>query len=278
MLRISNSDSTASALATASDPTLGIVAEDYEVLSPATEGDPPYPVAFRPATTNLPPTITTSPDPSTYGLDHLQQDDVILVTSRSSPLNITRPFPPRPLAPRASALTLATATASVASPVGINASVDTTFSATTTLDADSAYLDASTACYTDIAMTASMDLADLAALTAAVAATALNSDDSEEDNEGHEDNSGSPYQVPASTEVGPFYVVTRGLQVGIFAGWCGFLMFNLSNHSQLRSRGNTSPLVTGVSNAVFSRVASVHEGHNRMRQAIASGFVKQLHK
>lgn len=273
MLRISNSDSTASALATASDPTLGIVAEDYEVLSPATEGDPPYPVAFRPATTNLPPTITTSPDPSTYGLDHLQQDDVILVTSRSSPLNITRP-----LAPRASALTLATATASVASPVGINASVDTTFSATTTLDADSAYLDASTACYTDIAMTASMDLADLAALTAAVAATALNSDDSEEDNEGHEDNSSSPYQVPASTEVGPFYVVTRGLQVGIFAGWCGFLMFNLSNHSQLRSRGNTSPLVTGVSNAVFSRVASVHEGHNRMRQAIASGFVKQLHK
>ena len=278
MLRISNSDSTASALATASDPTLGIVAEDYEVLSPATEGDPPHPVAFRPATTNLPPTITTSPDPSTYGLDHLQQDDVILVTSCSSPLNITRPFPPRPLAPRASTLTLAMATASVASPVGINASMDTTFSATTPLDADSAYLDASTACYTDIAMTASMDLADLAALTVAVAAMALNSDDSEEDNEGHEDNSGSPYQVPASTEVSPFYVVTHGLQVGIFAGWCGFLMFNLSNHSQLCSRGNTSPLITGISNAVFSRVVSVHEGHNRMRQAIASGFVKQLHK
>ena len=56
---------------------------------------------------------------------------------------------------------------------------------------------------------------ELDALTAAVAATALDSDDGEEDN-------GSSYHVPASTQAGPFYVVTHGLQVGIFAGWWVF--------------------------------------------------------
>ena len=104
------------------------------------------------------------------------------------------------------------------------ASAATTFLATTTLDADSAYLDAAAACHTDNAMTAPVAPAELADLTAAVAATALNSDDGEEDDEGDKDN-GRSYHVPASTEPGPFYVVIRGLQVGIFAGW--WVLFNV---------------------------------------------------
>ena len=79
-------------------------------------------------------------------------------------------------------------------------------------------------------MTASVTLVELDALTAAVAATALDSNDSEESNGGDRDNGGS-YHVPASTEAGPFYVVTRGLQVGIFAGWWVFLIFILQDNS-----------------------------------------------
>ena len=85
-------------------------------------------------------------------------------------------------------------------------------------DADSAYLDTAAVSYTDNSMTASMTLADLTNLTEAVAATALNSDDGEEDDE---DNSGL-YHVPSRTEAGPFYMVTRGLEVRIFAGWWVF--------------------------------------------------------
>ena len=79
-------------------------------------------------------------------------------------------------------------------------------------------------------MTASVTLVELDALTAAVAAMALHSDDSEESDGGDRDNSGL-YHVPASTEAGPFYVVTRGLQVGIFAGWWVFLTFILQDNS-----------------------------------------------
>jgi len=100
--------------------------------------------------------------------------------------------------------------APIASPAGI--------SCTEVADTDSAYLDAAAVSYTNNAMTTSMALADLAALTAAVMPMALNSDSGEEDDE---DNGGS-YHVPASTEAGPFYLVTWGLQVRIFAGWWVF--------------------------------------------------------
>jgi len=73
-------------------------------------------------------------------------------------------------------------------------------------------------------MTASVAPAELADLTTAVTATALNSDDGEEDDEGDRDN-GRSYHIPASTEPGPFYIVIRGLQVRIFAGW--WVLFNI---------------------------------------------------
>ena len=158
--------------------------------------------------------------PASDTLDHLLADDVILVSSRSSPLS---PYPTRPLAPRASAGWMHSspdttappvATALIARPAGISRTDVVT-------DADSAYLDAAAVSYTDNSMTASVTLADLANLTEAVAATALNSDDGEEDDE----DNGGLYHVPARTEAGPFYVVTRGLEVGIFAGW--WVFFNV---------------------------------------------------
>jgi hypothetical protein len=85
---------------------------------------------------------------------------------------------------------------------------------------------AAAACYTDNAIIASVALPELADLTAAVADMALNANNGEREDEGDDDN-GSSYHVPASTEVGPFCVVTCGLQVGIFAGWWVFLTFNL---------------------------------------------------
>ncbi|EDR10032.1 uncharacterized protein LACBIDRAFT_317933 [Laccaria bicolor S238N-H82] len=244
LLRISNGDSNANAPATVGEARSGIAPDDFEVLPPVSNAEASNPVASSPATTDWSTTIVVSP--AGDELDHLLADDVILVSSRLSPLS---PYPVRPLASRASAAP-AVAMALVASPAGNSRTEAVT-------DADSAYLDAPAVSYTDNAMTASATLVDLANLTAAVTATALSSDDGEED---VEDNGGL-YHIPASTEAGPFYMVTRGLEIGIFAGW-----------------GNTSQLVTGISNAVFSRVPSVHEGHIRMQQAIASGFVKQLHK
>ncbi|KIJ90849.1 hypothetical protein K443DRAFT_14906 [Laccaria amethystina LaAM-08-1] len=67
------------------------------------------------------------------------------------------------------------------------------------------------------------------------------------------------YHVPAANAEGPFYVVTQGRDIGVFNGW-----------------ENTSPLVTGVSHAVFSRVASMTEGHARMNMAITSTFALYL--
>jgi membrane protein insertase Oxa1/YidC/SpoIIIJ len=57
-------------------------------------------------------------------------------------------------------------------------------------------------------------------------------------------------------------------------------LFHLFQHyyinHHLRYRENTSPLVTGVSHAVFSRVASMTEGHARMNMAITSTFALYL--
>ena len=88
-------------------------------------------------------------------------------------------------------------------------------------DADSVYLDVAAVSYADNSMTASMTLADLTNLTKAVTATALNSDDGEEDDE----DNGGLYHIPARTEACPFYVVTWGLEVGIFSGWWFFPLF-----------------------------------------------------
>ena len=41
-------------------------------------------------------------------------------------------------------------------------------------------------------------------------------------------------------------------------------------------RENVSPLVTGVSHAVYSRVGSIAEGHTRMVMARASAFALYL--
>ncbi|KIJ89449.1 hypothetical protein K443DRAFT_16110 [Laccaria amethystina LaAM-08-1] len=67
------------------------------------------------------------------------------------------------------------------------------------------------------------------------------------------------YHVPAANADGPFYVVTRGRNLGIFGGW-----------------ETVSPLVTGVSHAVYSRVASVAEGHARMNAANVLVFALYL--
>ncbi|EDR14475.1 uncharacterized protein LACBIDRAFT_321568 [Laccaria bicolor S238N-H82] len=70
---------------------------------------------------------------------------------------------------------------------------------------------------------------------------------------------GHGYHVPGPNDNPPFYVVTRGCNIGIFSGW-----------------ENVSPLVTGVSHAVFSRVGSIAEGHNRMTMARTSAFAVYL--
>ncbi|KIJ89377.1 hypothetical protein K443DRAFT_16195 [Laccaria amethystina LaAM-08-1] len=95
LLRISNHYSTTSAPAQVSELTSGIGADDFELLPPVSKAHSFNPVASRPATTDL-STIMASPDPSNM-LDHLLPDDVILVTSRSSPLNPPLASPVRPL-------------------------------------------------------------------------------------------------------------------------------------------------------------------------------------
>ncbi|EDQ99033.1 uncharacterized protein LACBIDRAFT_317738 [Laccaria bicolor S238N-H82] len=67
------------------------------------------------------------------------------------------------------------------------------------------------------------------------------------------------YHVPGPNDYPPFYVVTRGRNIGVFSGW-----------------ENVSPLVTGVSHAVYSRVSSIAEGHARMAMARASSFALYL--
>ncbi|EDR01227.1 uncharacterized protein LACBIDRAFT_333469 [Laccaria bicolor S238N-H82] len=67
------------------------------------------------------------------------------------------------------------------------------------------------------------------------------------------------YHVPAANTDGPFYVVARGRNIGIFSGW-----------------ETVSPLVTGVSHAVYSRVASIAEGHARINAANNAAFAVYL--
>ncbi|EDR12470.1 uncharacterized protein LACBIDRAFT_311912 [Laccaria bicolor S238N-H82] len=67
------------------------------------------------------------------------------------------------------------------------------------------------------------------------------------------------YHVPGPNDNPPFYVVTRGCNIGIFSGW-----------------ENVLPLVTGVSHAVFSCVGSIAEGHNWMTMARTSVFAVYL--
>ncbi|KAJ8489106.1 hypothetical protein ONZ45_g13698 [Pleurotus djamor] len=62
------------------------------------------------------------------------------------------------------------------------------------------------------------------------------------------------YHVPDADETGTIYVITRGRDIGVFIGW-----------------DTVSPLVTGVSRAVYFTVDSLEEGHRRMARAIAAG-------
>ncbi|KIJ57981.1 hypothetical protein HYDPIDRAFT_34614 [Hydnomerulius pinastri MD-312] len=62
------------------------------------------------------------------------------------------------------------------------------------------------------------------------------------------------YELPAPTATGPFYLVTVGRRVGVFSTW-----------------QRTSPHVTGVSCASFSRVESVDQGLDLLDEAIDLG-------
>ncbi|KIJ93781.1 hypothetical protein K443DRAFT_111531 [Laccaria amethystina LaAM-08-1] len=70
---------------------------------------------------------------------------------------------------------------------------------------------------------------------------------------------GVSYQYPATGGSGPFYLVTRGRDIGVFVGW-----------------ENTSPLITRVSASVSFRIPSAEEGRVRMENSIAAGFARRL--
>ena len=85
------------------------------------------------------------------------------------------------------------------------------------------------------------------------------------------------YHVPAANADGPFYVVARGHNLGIFSGWLVFFPSSPNfTYAHVSIRETVSPLVTGVSHAVYSRVASVTEGHARMRAANLAMFALYL--
>ncbi|EDR06989.1 uncharacterized protein LACBIDRAFT_299466 [Laccaria bicolor S238N-H82] len=67
------------------------------------------------------------------------------------------------------------------------------------------------------------------------------------------------YHVPGLNESGPFYMASRGRNIGIFSGW-----------------EILSPFVTGVSHSAYSKVSSIQEGHTRMAAAINAGFALYL--
>ncbi|EDQ98759.1 uncharacterized protein LACBIDRAFT_296763 [Laccaria bicolor S238N-H82] len=67
------------------------------------------------------------------------------------------------------------------------------------------------------------------------------------------------YHVPGPNESGPFYMASRGRNIGIFSGW-----------------EILSPFVTGVSHSAFSKVSGIQEGHARMAVAINAGFATYL--
>ncbi|KAG9226989.1 hypothetical protein CCMSSC00406_0008961 [Pleurotus cornucopiae] len=62
------------------------------------------------------------------------------------------------------------------------------------------------------------------------------------------------YAIPDYNEVGPYYVVVRGTEIGVFAGW-----------------DVVSPLVTGVPGAIHRRTATVALGIARMETALEHG-------
>ncbi|KIJ91086.1 hypothetical protein K443DRAFT_135564 [Laccaria amethystina LaAM-08-1] len=67
------------------------------------------------------------------------------------------------------------------------------------------------------------------------------------------------YHLPAAGATGPYYCITRGRDIGVYAGW-----------------EHVSPLVIGVSRAVFGRVDSIQEGRNRMDTAESAGLTARL--
>ncbi|KAG2138355.1 hypothetical protein DEU56DRAFT_912517 [Suillus clintonianus] len=67
------------------------------------------------------------------------------------------------------------------------------------------------------------------------------------------------YDVPAADATGPFYWVTRGRRIGVFSTW-----------------QQTSSHVIGVSRASFSKVRSVAEGIQLMKEAIGRGETEVL--
>ncbi|EDR04408.1 uncharacterized protein LACBIDRAFT_304671 [Laccaria bicolor S238N-H82] len=67
------------------------------------------------------------------------------------------------------------------------------------------------------------------------------------------------YHVPAANAAAPFYTITCGRDIGIFAGW-----------------ETASPLVGGVSHFTCCWVASIAEGHSRMAAALAANFAMYL--
>ncbi|PBK72083.1 hypothetical protein ARMSODRAFT_972772 [Armillaria solidipes] len=62
------------------------------------------------------------------------------------------------------------------------------------------------------------------------------------------------YHTPLPGEAGPFYVVSRGREVGVFAGW-----------------EDTSPLITGVSGAVYCSASSYIDAITRIENALHRG-------
>ncbi|KIJ92407.1 hypothetical protein K443DRAFT_13626 [Laccaria amethystina LaAM-08-1] len=67
------------------------------------------------------------------------------------------------------------------------------------------------------------------------------------------------YHVPGPNESGPYYMASRGRNIGIFSGW-----------------EILSPFVTGVSHSAYSKVSSIQEGHTRVAAAINAGFATYL--
>ncbi|SJL18912.1 uncharacterized protein ARMOST_22514 [Armillaria ostoyae] len=65
---------------------------------------------------------------------------------------------------------------------------------------------------------------------------------------------GQGFYVIPDTDPGPYYVVTRGQRVGVFAGW-----------------SVVSPWVIRVQTAAYHRVASILEGVQCMHEAIEDG-------
>ncbi|KAK0474032.1 hypothetical protein EDD18DRAFT_1116997 [Armillaria luteobubalina] len=69
------------------------------------------------------------------------------------------------------------------------------------------------------------------------------------------------YHVPLVGEEGPFYIVTRGTNVGVFSRW-----------------ENTSPLVDGVSGCAYRAVATYEEGIEHVESTLEHDVAGRLWK